>query len=412
MLSNEEKITSVKLSLFRKPEFRWYAYILMNVTIERDDTKCPTVCISETGHIYYNDSFISEITKDEKTSNDNLMFVFTHEIYHLIMETFPRRGTRDFGKWNIASDLVNNYLLISDGFTFSLKNDFYIADKNGMFVFDKTKFHLKKDLKLDISNMCAEAVYDALPDSVNKGGGNGKDHGGIDIHIEDDKCQKDSAHRTFNNRKIIKIIMDAITTQKMQGKGSAVFERICQHIQEPEISWKTLLYRYISNDIVSNYTWRTPGKRFMSTGIYLPRTLRENIEVYIAIDTSGSISIEEYSKFISECLGMCKMFDQIKLHIIYWADGIDKKDNIDVEKTEKNKLLKHFPKNSGGTNISCVNEYMKTNRLNPHCIIYFTDGHVESKPDMYKDNIVIISKGGSNEILKKHSRKIIQLRGE
>ena len=85
----------------------------------------------------------------------------------------------------------------------------------------------------------------------------------------------------------------------MIGKEPAGIERIIGKLHESKIDWKALLLRHIESSIPQDYTYARCSKKSISAGYYLPDTIKERIDVAVAIDCSGSIGRQELNDFIS-----------------------------------------------------------------------------------------------------------------
>jgi predicted metal-dependent peptidase len=180
-------------------------------------------------------------------------------------------------------------------------------------------------------------------------------------------------------------------------------ERIVGDIVNPKIDWRKKLYQFITKDLPVDFTMKRPGKRFYSTGVYLPSVIRENIQVLIGIDVSGSIGSEEYNDFISEIVGIAKGFAQIKMRVIYWSTTVNEKDDVEVYGTGIDEIINHKVHESGGTDMSCFKKYCVSKNYNSPLVIMFTDGFIESNPDVLPcKHLFVLSKNHSVEIVSKY----------
>jgi len=133
---------------------------------------------------------------------------------------------------------------------------------------------------------------------------------------------------------------------------------------KPQVDWKRVLKRFTSSS-TSSYiknTIRRPSKRYGTTpGIKVKRRQR----VLVALDTSGSVPIEDIQLFFSE------------LHHI-WKQGAEVMIIECDAAVNKTYHYKGDPPESvtgrGGTNFNPpIIEANK--RIFPDCIVYFTDGY-------------------------------------
>jgi len=109
-LNTAERIIKTKVDLNKTHSF--FAYILMNMQIEKTKhtDKVPTMAVNQFGDLWWNEDFVN------KLDNDELKFCLAHEVGHIATLTFQRLGRRDLTLWNIATDLVINYMLLDEGF--------------------------------------------------------------------------------------------------------------------------------------------------------------------------------------------------------------------------------------------------------------------------------------------------------
>jgi predicted metal-dependent peptidase len=249
-------------------------------------------------------------------------------------------------------------------------------------------------------------------DGQNKDGQNkdGQINGQFDNHIEGDKDEKGNSQGKLkhdsdfiDNKNYWKEkIVEAGTQAKLRGKGSSLIDRIIGNLLEPKIDWRKRLFHFITKDLIVDFTMKRPGRRFHSTNVYTPSCIRENLEVLVAVDVSGSIGENEYNDFMTEVLGIANGFQQIKMRTIFWSTYVDEADDIEVTRNSMEKLLNHKVNNSGGTTMSCVKEYIETKGYQPRVIITLTDGYVESDPKIFNcPHLFVLSKNNNSEIVEK-----------
>lgn len=166
--------------------------------------------------------------------------------------------------------------------------------------------------------------------------------------------------------------------QILAGKIKGNVPRAFTDITEPKIDWKRVLQDFIF-DVVQGKdyaTWRKPNRRYLAQGLYMPSTVAESVgELVIGIDTSGSISEDILSRFLSELVGIVKTTPPDKIHILWWDTTVQKHD-IFVPDEYDSMLIKIKPAGGGGTDVNCVCNYIKDNNLNPVAVINFTDGYL------------------------------------
>lgn len=401
----KDRIIKSKIDLNRDRPF--FAYILLNMNVEQTEPtdKVPTMGVNQFGDLYWNEKFVNNLGDDE------LQGVLAHEVMHVATLTFQREGNRDKMLWNMATDIVINNILLDEHF--ALPKDCLLT-RDGIFEL-KTE---KGSVTIDVSEKSAEEVYDWLMQHIKivkdkYGDGTGTGYkGGFDTHLPGDqnakgesqgKADGGDADTKANEEAWKQKAIDAATSAKARGNMSASMERIFDGILEPKVDWRRRLYSYITKDIPVDFTMRRPGRRYHATGFYFPSVVRENLEVIVCNDISGSISGEEYENFMSECVGIAGSFEQVKMRCLWWSTYIDDRDDIEVNTGNRESLVHYKPHGGGGTTMSCIREYVKKKGYNSRIYVILTDGYIEHDPKLPDGNILfVLSKGGTDNIVKKY----------
>ena len=366
------------------------------------------MAVNQFGDLFWSENFVQKLT------NEELRAVLCHETMHIATLTFQRKGRRDHTLWNIATDLVINWLLTQERFT--LPKGVLLADHRGMYTFTSSK--TKKQITIDLNAKNAEQVYDDLAKNSKAikemvgADGEGNYEGQVGKHLEGDKDSsgkssgkgKDASSSAQNEQDWKRKAVEAATQAKMRGNMSAEMERVIGAVLTPVVDWRTRLFNFITNELPSDFTMRSPSRRFISTGVYTPSVLRESLEVIIGEDTSGSIGIEESKEFRSEVVGIMDSFRQVKIRYIGWANTVDPQDDYELNSNNKNELLDVKFKNSGGTTLQAFTEYIAEKDYKAKVIVILTDGYIESNPVVPTGATVlfVVSKNGSSEIVSKY----------
>jgi len=426
MEDSEFRINKAKVRLQKvNPFFSYLALYLNFKEIEKGKMGSDTMGVSEDGEVFYVDEWV------KKLSDEELMGVITHELLHLALLTNLRQKDRSADGWNCASDLAINSVLKLNGF--SLPKGIVPDDK------DELDLGNGKVIK-EVSKKTAEEIYDEFPQSLkqkgnvyvitlggnksNKGkgsasGGDGKDEGkekelgrSFDIHIKGKG--KDGKELSGKEKKELeKIWLDrveeAITHAKMKGDVPIGLERLIKGLHTEEVDWKSLLNQYITNQIPYDSSWAKPSKKSVAMGVYQPYQIKERIDIVLMIDLSGSIGQKEYADFLSEVIGMAKAYqDRISIRVFShdtecYDCGLIENGNI-----EKIKTLQL--KGGGGTSFIQPLKYLADKQINPKCLLWFSDGYGDKVEKQPFPILWILSKGGSDELIK-DSGEVIKLRG-
>jgi predicted metal-dependent peptidase len=183
-----------------------------------------------------------------------------------------------------------------------------------------------------------------------------------------------------------------------------IYYFLLEELFHPKLNWKAILYQYITKDILYNHTFARPGKRSYATGFYMPQEIKENLNITVTVDTSGSISIDEYVQFMSEVMGIANAFQQINMNILHWDTQV----RYDTKVTRNNKqtILTMTPQGGGGTTMSCLGKYFE-GRQNPVLMVHLTDGYTENDIKLpHSKHLFIVSKKGSVNTVEKYGLAI------
>lgn len=406
-LDAKDKIIKAKVLMQRDMPF--YSYILMSMNIEQsqstNEKSCPTMAVNRYGDLFWNEKFVNKLSMDE------IKFVLAHEASHVSTLTFQRQGLREHTLWNIATDLAINDMLVQDGM--KAPKDILLADSSGNWTFTGKN---NKKVTIPVRGRIAEEIYDDIEKNANtvkvyvNADGQGGYDGSIDKHLDggkdpegNKKHDESEAGGIANGNKWKKTAAEAATHAKARGKGSAIMERELDALLNPKIDWRKRLYQFITKDLPVNFTMARPGRRTFANGYYCPSIIKENLEIVVGVDTSGSISEKEFTEFMNEVIGIANGFSQIKMRVIAWADSVLEEDDIEVTRGNMERLLKYKPKNTGGTTMKEFTKYVMQKNYRSPITIILTDGFIEEKPGVPPGKIMfVLSSNGDDKIIKNY----------
>jgi len=389
-----ERIIKGKAFLNKSHPFFARIILSMKSTECRDPERIPTMGVSKYGRLYWNPEFVKTLTLDE------LMATLAHEAMHVATLTFDRQKHRDHELWNIATDIAINYILTSTGM--HLPKGVLLPEMDGTMRLDKA------GLTINVKNVPAEKVYELLEKEAEKVKEN---YSTMDTHMQGDEDDqgnstgdaKGQGQNQANQQKWKQVFTNAATYAKTRGKLGGALERICDGILTPKLNWKDLLNMYITRELPFNYTNARPNRKWCATGIYQPSSLKENLEVVITVDVSGSIGDQEYKDFMSEVCGVCTAYEQVKARVLFWSTYIDPQDDKIIDRDTAQDLQSYKAHSSGGTTFSCVAEYCEDNNITSSIFITLTDGYIERSPKVPDGtNIFVISKGGHDDVCQEY----------
>lgn len=341
-MTPQDALNKTKIQLMRSPDSTFFTTVCFNLKHEWDDS-IPTAQTNGK-KILFNTKFFMELTPDER------LFLLLHETLHVAFLHTIRRGERNPKKFNIAADHVINLMLQSKGFR---------MPKDGL-----------ADPKF--TGMSTEEVYNLLPDEVA--------NQSYDMDID----TTDSSDETIAD--IQDIVVRASIQAKMNGDNPlgipGEIQMFLDKLLNPKLPWHRILKKYIQATSKSDYSYQRPNRRYMPD-YYLPSLKGESlIDIAIAVDTSGSVSDEEFKTFISETAGIIKSMKPEKISLIHFDTSIKEVSTI--------KNLKDLSKvvftGRGGTEIYPVMDWVNFNK--PKVLLVFTDGDFYFKESSTKVNTI------------------------
>jgi len=391
----KERITRARIQIQQRNSFFAYLSLYLKFKESKDLPDFAGAGVDIKGNFSYKKEFIEELSDDE------LQGVIIHEILHLSLLHLLRRKEREAYKFNVCADIVVNQLIKDNGF--KLPDGCIMPN-------DDNQIEIFKQIIIDTNKKVVEEIYDELKankkgggsSSINQNGNSSINQDGrFDEHFETGENgqkltenEKKELIREWGNR-----TEEALTISKMKGDLPLGIERIVGRLKDSKINWKALLNQFIIKQIPYDYTYSKPSKKSISVGVYMPDVLKEQVEVDVMIDLSGSIGQEEYDDFMTEVIGVARAFqEQLKMNV--YSHDTECYDNGLINNGNIEKLKKMELKGGGGTSFSNPLNYLKENNIKPKCLIWLTDGYGDEFEKPNFPVLWVLTKDGSDDYLK------------
>lgn len=335
--------------------------------------------------------------KLEKYSKDEITYLYAHTLLHIVLKHPYRQKTRDKYIWNQACDVVINNILST-------------FENVGTRPADEV-------LDLTLNDKCVEEVYEILykkkeelsktiPDENGKIESNAYDKSKLDLDEVLTKSEK------TNQEKLDGIIIQALSLAK---KSSNLYEGMSVEIDtliKPEIDLHDVLKEYlISSFFEKQISYERPNKRFIDRGIYMPGTkkLNDNLNIFVALDSSSSVSLDEYKKFLGIVSEIAESFYEYKIDILPFDLKVRSEYIISFDSfnpLSSKELL--IPKSNGGTSFDELLRYLKKSSevRNDSLLIALTDGDFEMSEALLCNTLFIISNKKNLRKFESHGRVI------
>lgn len=339
-----------------------------------------------------------DTSKLEKYSKDEITYLYAHALLHIVLKHPYRQKTRDKYIWNQACDVVINNILTT-------------FENVGIRPADEI-------IDLDFKDKCVEEVYEILykkkkeelskttPDKKGNIESNSYDKSKLDLDEVLTKSEK------TNQEKLDGIIIQALSLAK---KSSNLYEGMSIEIDtliKPEIDLHDVLKEYlISSFFEKQISYERPNKRFIDRGIYMPGTkkLNDNLNIFVALDSSSSVSLDEYKKFLGIISEIAESFYEYKIDILPFDLKVRSEYIISFDSfnpLSSKELL--IPKSNGGTSFDELLRYLKKSSeiRNDSLLIALTDGEFEMSEALLCNTLFIISNKKNLRKFESHGRVI------
>jgi hypothetical protein len=175
--------------------------------------------------------------------------------------------------------------------------------------------------------------------------------------------------------------MAGAAQQAMQaGKLGGELKRLIDHLLQPQLPWRMLLARYMNSLSRDDYSWSRPSRR---EGDYIMPSLRSHqLDVVVAVDTSGSIHDAEMQEFIDE-IDALKAQVRARVTLLPCDARLCPGAPFCFEPWEQFCRPRDFA-GGGGTSFRPVFDWVREQGLRPDLLVYFTDADgvfPEREPD-------------------------------
>lgn len=372
----ERRLSKIKIGIMRNPKFAlWSGLMTVGKTSITDSIFIRTAATNGRDE-FYGREFVKKLDDKEFT------FVVLHETLHKAyrhMTTWRRLAKEDAQLCNMACDYVINLQLkdldphenlmrvpMEDGKPIALIDEKY-RGMNTKQIYDL----LKEDKKNKTG----------LFDGTHGFGDGDGDGGGFDQHDWDGADKLTAEEKAAIAKEIDQAIRQGIIAHnKAIGNERGGFDRSIEELVEPEVDWREVLREFVKATCSAKdaSSWRRVNRRYLSTDTYMPSMIGERVgHLVIGVDTSGSIAGRELSEFLAEVKAIAEVVHPEKVDLMYWDTEVAGHEEYDMASVA-NIVSSTKPKGGGGTDPTCMIDYMKEKNIKPEAIIILTDGYISS----------------------------------
>jgi len=295
--------------------------------------------------LYYNRGYIDSLDVGQT------QFAVSREALHCALLHFYRRGNRHQKLWESACDFAVNPLLIEDGLKVT-PDTVCLTEFNGM---------------------TAEEIYPLLQDAELQLPQSRNDSNDDDSGAQPQ--QQEAQNLSQNDLEMLAArwrqrLAAAAQQAQQAGKLSAEQARLVDFFLQPKLPWRSLLAQYLSPTARNDYSYTRPSSRRGDPAVF-PGLHSEEIDLVVAVDTSGSIREAEIEQFFSE-INAIKGLIRARIALLCCDAKIDDKCPVFFEAWDEFKFETRV-QGGGGTDFRPVFRWIDRQDMIPDTLVYFTD---------------------------------------
>lgn len=370
---------------------------------------CPTTA-TDARTFYYNPEYIDALNTSQT------QFMLSHEALHCALSHFARRTHRVKHRWDLACDFAINPLLLEDGL--APPPDAQVLDAYKGMTAEEIYPLIEENPEMQTLD---QHVYDREPQSGTGTTMSPPDKNGATGDAENEQpsgkqssCDKgedeqqtrprdvdpdatrpaqtqpqsidDSAndlHReladaplplTPDERETLQVQwqqrLAGAAQQAMQaGKIGGSLARMLDHLLQPQLPWRMLLARYVTASARDDFSYMRPSRR--EGDAIFPSLRSSQVDLVVAIDTSGSIKPTEIDEFLTE---ISNIKGQIRARVTLLPCDAKVNENAPWVYEPWDELkLPDAVAGGGGTDFRPVFDWVDRAGVRPDLLVYFTD---------------------------------------
>lgn len=367
-----------------------------------DPAWCQTTA-TDARAFYYNPAFIATLTLSQT------QFILAHEALHCALGHFSRRQHRTRQRWDVACDHAVNLLLVGEGLKpppgALLNNKFKGLTAEEIYPLiepDTTEHTLDRHVfddeaggtpsQGDVSGGGEESG----DGQTEQGEGNASDSSSLpsdtqgrppERHRHDGPpTRADGGHSgdQLNPKPRDMGISEreeqaALWRQRLAsaaqqahkaGRLAESWLRVVDDLIQPRLPWRALLAQFVASAAKNDYSFQRRSHR--EGEAILPALFNREVDLVVAIDTSGSISDEEMRAFAAE-VDALKGQARARISLLACDECLDEAGPWTFEPWEP-LVLPAAMAGGGGTDFRPVFRWVEQEQRRPDLLLYFTDG--------------------------------------
>ena len=170
----------------------------------------------------------------------------------------------------------------------------------------------------------------------------------------------------------------ALSLAKAEGKAPGGIEETVRGAHASMLDWRSLLRRYMTDAVKSDYSWSVPNRRFIDSGLYLPSIRSDGMDaIAVIIDTSGSLPAATLAEFWAELREVASEIRPGRVIVLQVDAAVQ-----DAAEYAPDELPDEIAiKGRGGTDFRPGFEWLEEQGIQPGVCLYFTDMECSDYPE-------------------------------
>ena len=356
-LTHQQRLERAHIQLLKSKPFALLSGIMMLGTSKIMHEGMPTAATNGRDK-YYGAAFMDTLSEKE------FAYIVAHENFHVMykhLTTWRVLYKQHAMAANIACDHVINLQITA------LDPNGTVVQRPDMALYDE------KYKGWDTKQVFEDVMKDAKEQGGKGGPGDGEGDGAMDEHMWEEAEEMTKEEKETLAKEVDRAIRQGDIYAGKMGGNSA---RDIGALPEPKVDWREQLRDFVSNVCGGRdmSTWRRPNRRYMCRGMYMPTMYSESIgPIVIGIDTSGSIGEKDINRFLAEIKSITETNPPEKIHLLYWDTKVAGEETY--EPHDYDQLVQSTkPAGGGGTDPTCVKEYVQNMGTQPELVLMLSDG--------------------------------------
>ena len=333
--------------------------------------------------LYYNPQWI------ERLSSAEVQFALAHEALHCALGHFARRGHRVQRRWDLACDFAINPLLLDEGLKPPLDAqvfDLYrgmAAEEIYPCIDDNLDNETLDDHVWDSDHDSDGGQGGGDGDAEGKGGGDPEADGAAPPEAGPGSAAADGLEApppplsAREKENLQQQWQRHLAAAAQRARESGKLARLVEEALAPQVSWPAALAQYLSQASRDDYSWLRPSRRTGEMGgdAIFP-SLRSHIgDIFVALDTSGSIADADLAQFVGE-LNAIKGTLPVRIVLVACDAALAPDAPWVCEPWQEFRMPRKF-EGGGGTAFAPVFDWIERDGRHPDALVYFTDAEGE-----------------------------------